>query len=82
MIIVSRGALSEIGGAIVSALMGATDHHGRQYIQTTIDPAHLENIALGALAAASGQTVWKPGEVIEKGPEEPLPFIRTVYPRT
>jgi hypothetical protein len=82
MLIVSKGALAEIEAAITSALIGATDHRGRQKIIGTIDPAHLRNVALGALTAALGDVVWPSDKVVEREPEERLPWLKTVYPRS
>jgi hypothetical protein len=81
MLIISRGAIAEVAAAISSALVGATDHRGRAKIIGTIDPAVLENIALGALMMASGETILRHGDVIEKSADEMLPWLRTVYPR-
>lgn len=82
MLIVSKGALQEIEAAITSALIGAVDHHMRQVIFGTIDPEHLHRVALGALVAATGETVLPHGTVIEKSVEEHPAWLKITYPRT
>lgn len=82
MILVSKGSVQEIADAITAALIGAADHHSRPRTYRTVDPELLTRIAHGALTAAAGETVMVAGEVLERGPEEHLPWLKTIYPRT
>lgn len=82
LIIVSIGAVEEVGDAIVRALVGATNYRGRPFVLTTIDPELLQRVALAALQMASGATIWQLGDPpLEILPDETLPWLKKIYPR-
>ena len=81
MIVVSQYSLDEVGAALLAALHGATDHHGKQVVIGTIEPDVIRRVALGALTALTNDVVWPSDKVIDKGPEETFRWLKTVYPR-